>query len=193
MTSFDYLVLAILGVSGLLGLLRGLIKEALSLVAYVVAFLAAIWWGPRVTAWLVPYIENDLLRIAAAYGAVFVVVLLLVGLLNVTLATLIQRTGLTPADHGLGGLFGLLRGGLIVVVLVALAGYTELPRESWWQEARLSGTAVLGVQKVRQGLPPSLAQWLPDAQAYQAVPQAPVPASSTPVQPANQAPAAVAS
>ncbi len=164
MTSFDYIVLAILGVSGLLGLLRGFIKEALSLIAYGVAFLAAIWWGPRVTSWLSPYIENDLLRTGAAYGAVFIVVLLLVGLLNVTLATLIQKTGLTPADHGLGGLFGLLRGALIVLVLVALAGYTDLPREPWWTQARLSSAAVQGVQKVRQWLPPSLAQWLPYAE-----------------------------
>lgn len=161
MTSFDYIVLAILGVSGLLGLLRGLVKELLSLVAYAVAFIAAIWWGPRVSLWLTPYIENDLLRTAAAYGAVFIVMLLLVGLLNVTLATLIQKTGLTPADHGLGGLFGLLRGALIVLVLVALAGYTELPQEPWWTEAKLSDTAVQGVQKVKQWLPPSLAQWLP--------------------------------
>lgn len=166
MTSFDYIVLAILGASGLLGLLRGLIKEALSLIAYGVAFMAAIWWGPRVTQWLLPYIENDLLRIAAAYGAVFVVMLLLVGLINVTLGTLIQKTGLTPADHGLGGLFGLLRGSLIVLVLVALAGYTELPKEPWWTQARLSGTAVQGVQKIKQWLPPSLAEWLPSPESY---------------------------
>lgn len=166
MTSFDYIVLGILGVSGLLGLLRGLIKEALSLIAYGVAFMAAIWWGPRVTHWLAPYLENDLLRTAAAYGAVFIVMLLLVGLLNITLATLVQRTGLTPADHGLGGLFGLLRGVLIVLALVILAGYTELPQEPWWTQARLSGTAVQGVQKIKQWLPPSLADWLPSPESY---------------------------
>lgn len=161
MTSFDYLVLAILGVSAFLGLLRGLIKEVLSLIAYVVAFLAAIWWGPIVSVWLNAWVDNALLRTAVAYGVVFIVVLLLVGLVNVTLGTLVKRTGLTPADHGLGALFGLMRGALIVVVLVALAGYTELPREPWWQQARLSGTVVQGVQKIKQLLPPSLASWLP--------------------------------
>ncbi len=161
MTSFDYLVLAILGVSAFLGLLRGLIKEVLSLIAYVVAFLAAIWWGPIVSTWLTAWISNDLLRTAAAYGAVFIVILLLVGLVNLTLGTLIEKTGLTPADHGLGALFGLLRGALIVLVLVALAGYTELPKETWWQEARLSRTAVQGIQQIKLMLPPSLASWLP--------------------------------
>lgn len=161
MTSFDYIVLAIVGVSAFLGLLRGFVKELLSLVAYAAAFVAAIWWGPRVSGWLTAYIQNDLLRTAAAYAAVFIVVLLLVGLVNVTLAALIDRTGLTPADHGMGAIFGLLRGLLIVLVLVALAGYTELPQEPWWRDARLSGAAEQGIQKIKQMLPPSLASWLP--------------------------------
>ncbi len=161
MTSFDYLVLAVLAVSAILGLLRGLIKEILSLIAYIVAFIAAIWWGPVVSTWLERWLENPLLRAGASYAAVFVVVLLMVGLVNVTLGTLIQKTGLTPADHGLGAIFGLLRGMVFVLVLVALAGYTELPKEPWWQDARLSGTAVRGIQQIKLLLPPSLASWLP--------------------------------
>ncbi|PLC54158.1 colicin V synthesis protein [Pollutimonas nitritireducens] len=161
MTSFDYIVLAILGVSALLGLMRGLIKEVLSLIAYVVAFLAGIWWGPTVSVWLTPYLDNSLLRTGLAYGAVFIIVLLLVGLVNITLSTLIQKTGLTPADHGLGALFGLMRGSLVVLVLVALAGYTELPKEPWWQGARLSAATVSAVQQLKLLLPPSLASWLP--------------------------------
>ncbi|GAB2904534.1 CvpA family protein [Paralcaligenes sp. KSB-10] len=161
MTSFDYIVLAILGVSAFLGLLRGLMKEVLSLIAYLVAFIAAIWWGPRVSVWLTPYLENGLLRTAAAYAAVFIVMLLLIGLVNVTLGTLIKKTGLTPADHGLGALFGLVRGLLIILILVSAAGYTELPKEPWWRDAQLSGTAVRGVQEIKLLLPPSLASWLP--------------------------------
>lgn len=161
MTSFDYIVLAILCVSAILGLLRGLVKEVLSLIAYIVAFLAAIWWGPLVSAWITPYIDNPLLRTGVAYGAVFILVLLMVGLLNLTLATLIRKTGLTPADHGLGGLFGVLRGALLVLVLVSLAGYTELPSEPWWRDAKLSAPAVKAVQQIKLLLPPSLAAWLP--------------------------------
>lgn len=161
MTTFDYLVLGILAISAFLGLLRGLVKEVLSLLAYVVAFMAAIWWGPRAAEWMGAWLVNPLVRAAAAYGLVFIVVLLLVGLVNVLLGTLISKTGLTPADHGLGALFGLLRGMVFVLVLVGLAGYTELPKEPWWQQARLSGTAVRGIQHIKQLLPPSLAEWLP--------------------------------
>ncbi len=161
MTGFDYIVLAVLGVSALLGLMRGLIKEVLSLLAFAVAVLAAVWWGGMAASALAPFIANDYLRAAAGYGGVFVIVLLLVGLLNVTLAGLVQRTGLTPADHGLGALFGLARGALIVFVLVGLAGHTELPQEPWWREAKLSGAVVGAVQQSKTILPPALASWLP--------------------------------
>jgi len=160
-TSFDYIVLAVIGVSGLLGLIRGLIKEVLSLTAYLLAFMAAIWWGPRTSGWIQVWIENGLLRTALAYGAVFFVVLLLIGLLNMLLATLIEQTGLTPADHGLGGLFGLARGVLLVLILVILAGHTELPKEPWWEQAKLADPAIRAVQSIKAMLPPSLAEWLP--------------------------------
>lgn len=161
MTGFDFIVLAVVGASCVLGLLRGLLKEVLSLIAYILAFLAAVWWGPSVSMALDTYIDNALMRTAAAYGLVFLMALLVVGMVNLGAGLLIQKTGLTPADHGLGMLFGLLRGLLLVLVLVVLAGYTELPRETWWQEARFSGAAVRGVQTIKSFMPPSLASWLP--------------------------------
>ena len=162
MTGFDYIVLAILGFSALLGMIRGLIKEVLSLVAFVVAVAAAVWWGGSIAASLSDLIANDFLRAAAAYGGTFIAVLLLVGLLNVTLAGLVERTGLTPADHGLGAVFGLARGALIIFVLVGLAGYTELPKEKWWSEAKLSNAVVTAVQQSKTMLPPAISSWLPD-------------------------------
>lgn len=161
MTGFDFVVLGILGCSALLGLVRGLLKEVLSLLAYLLAFVAAIWWGPTVYAWLEPYIETTLLRMGLSYAAVFIIVLLSVGLLNMTLAALIRTTGLTPADHGLGGLFGLARGLLLVLILVALGGFTPLPQEPWWRDAMFSHSATEAIKHIKLGLPPSLAQWLP--------------------------------
>ncbi|OZI43526.1 colicin V synthesis protein [Bordetella genomosp. 5] len=161
MTGFDFVVLAILAVSAVLGLVRGLLKELLSLVAYVLAFVAAIWWGPTVYGWLEPYIETTVLRMGVSYAAVFIIVLLGVGLVNMTLGALIRTTGLSPADHGLGGMFGLARGLLIVLVLVGLAGYTPLPQEPWWQDAMFSHSATQAVLKVKSMLPESLGTWVP--------------------------------
>jgi membrane protein required for colicin V production len=162
-TGFDFVVLAILGVSFLLGLVRGLLKEVLSLLAYALAFIAAIWWGPTVYGWLARLIETPMLRMGIAYAAVFIIVLLGVGLVNMTLAALIRKTGLSPADHGLGGLFGLTRGLLIILILVSLAGYTPMPQEPWWRDAMFSQTAVAAVKHLKTWLPPSLASWLPYA------------------------------
>ena len=77
------------------------------------------------------------------------------------LASLIEQTGLTPADHGLGGLFGLARGVLLVLILVILAGHTDLPKEPWWEQAKLAEPAIRAVQSIKAMLPPSLAEWLP--------------------------------
>lgn len=161
MTSFDYIVLTIVVASSLIGLLRGFLREVLSLVAYVAAFIAAIWWGPVASTWLDTLIDNGLLRTLAAYGTVFVLALLGVGLLNMALGALVDRTGLTPADHGLGAVFGAVRGFVLVLALIGLAGYTELPREPWWQQARTSAALVKGFQQVKFLLPTEVAQLLP--------------------------------
>jgi membrane protein required for colicin V production len=160
-TGFDYLVLAIIGISAVLGFMRGLIKEVLSLIAYIAAFVAALWWGPSVSLWLGPWVSNDLLRVVLAYGCIFILVLLLVGLVNVTLSALIDRTGLTPADSGMGVLFGLLRGLLFVLILVGLAGHTPLINEAWWKNSALAPLAVHTIQQIKPMLPPAFTSWLP--------------------------------
>ena len=161
MTGFDFVLLAILAISVVLGLLRGLLKEVLSLVAYASAFLAAIWWGPTVSEWLTQWISQPFVSMALAYLGVFIVVLLAIGVINMTLAALLSKTGLTPADHGLGAMFGLLRGVLFVLVLVILAGYTPLPEEPWWKNAMFSKQVVGVVQQIKLRLPPPINEWLP--------------------------------
>lgn len=161
MTGFDFVLLAILAISVVLGLLRGLLKEVLSLVAYASAFLAAVWWGPTVSEWLAQWITQPFVSMALAYLGVFIGVLLSIGMMNMTLAALLSKTGLTPADHGLGAMFGLLRGVLFVLVLVTLAGYTPLPEEPWWKNAMFSKQVVGAVQQIKLRLPPPVNDWLP--------------------------------
>lgn len=170
MTGFDFVVLAIVLASVVVGMVRGLVREVLSLVAFAAAFAAAVWWGPWVHEALTPYIETTLLRMAVAYMGVFVGVLLVVGMVNLALGTLIQSTGLAPADRGLGALFGLARGLLVIVVLVVAAGYTPLPAEAWWREATFSPLAEQAVVGIKQQLPAEVGQWVP--YPYQGAPAA---------------------
>ncbi len=161
MTGFDFVLLAILAISAILGLLRGLLKEVLSLVAFASAFIAAIWWGPTASDWISAWVTQSFVRMAISYFCVFVVVLLSIGLVNKTLATLISKTGLSPADHGLGALFGLVRGILFVLLLVTIAGFTPLPNEIWWKQAMFSKQVVNVVQQIKLRLPSPLGEWLP--------------------------------
>lgn len=161
MNSIDYVILAILALSGILGFTRGLIKELMSLIAYIAAGAAALWWGPTMAGWLGSIIETSLLRSAIAYGVVFIGTLLAVGLINLTLGAMISATGLGPADHGLGMLFGIVRGALFVLILVLLAGYTQLPQEPWWQASLLVKTAINALIDIKLYLPADIAAWLP--------------------------------
>lgn len=163
MSSLDYFILAILLVSAGLGLMRGLIKEVLSLIAFVAAFLAALNWGPYLAAQANSLFSfHPLLLSALSYVIVFVLTLLIVGMLNVFLATIIEKTGLSPADQVLGAVFGLLRGTVIVMALVVLAGYTAMEQEPWWQESHLVPLAQSGIAQIKSLLPAAAASWLPE-------------------------------
>jgi membrane protein required for colicin V production len=160
-TGFDFVVVGVLGVSCVLGLIRGLLKEVLSLAAYAFAFVAAIWWGPRISDWLSGWITQSFLRMTLAYVGVFIAVLLSIGVVNMALSALIDKTGLTPADHGLGAVFGLARGLLFVLILVTLAGFTPLPEETWWKNAMFSKQVVGAVQQIKSRVPEPIRAWLP--------------------------------
>lgn len=161
MSSIDYFILAILAFSAILGFIRGLIKELMSLLAYVAAGAAALWWGPTMASWISHLIETSLLRSAIAYGLVFMVTLLSVGVVNLSLGAMITATGLGPADHGLGMVFGIIRGALFVLIMVLLAGYTQLPAEPWWQASSLVKTAIDALMSIKLYLPADIAAWLP--------------------------------
>jgi len=82
------------------------------------------------------------------------------------LSALIDKTGLTPADHGLGAIFGLARGVLFVLLLVTLAGFTPLPAESWWKNAMFSKVVVGVVEQIKTRLPEPVRDWLPSYPSY---------------------------
>lgn len=162
MTAFDFTLLGILGTSVLLGIWRGLIKELLSLVAFGLAFLAAIWWGPDLSSLgILNWVKHDYLKLGIAYAALFIATLLAVGVLNMAMAAMLKSTGLSPADRGLGAIFGLLRGILFMLILVTIAGYTPLIEEPWWQEAMFSEQVVGVIQQLKHRMPEPIDQWLP--------------------------------
>jgi membrane protein required for colicin V production len=153
MTAFDYVVLAILVASIVISVLRGLVREILSLLAWLVAFVVANRYGADLAALLPAAIPPGTLRLVAGFAILFIGTMLLGSLVNLAIAHIIRASGLQVVDRGLGGLFGLARGVLIVLTLVILAGLTELPRQPVWRDAVLSGIAESAVKTIKPWLP----------------------------------------
>ena len=138
MTIFDYGILAIIGVSVLLSLMRGFLREMIGLVAWLVAFYVAQRYSVEVAPLLPQTMPNESLRMLAAFAAVFLCALLVASLLGISLYALVRNVGLGPFDRTLGVFFGLARGILIVGVLVLLGGMTSLSQRSDWRNAMFS-------------------------------------------------------
>lgn len=138
MTVFDYVVLVIMGLSVLLSILRGFVREALALVSWLVAFFVAKLYTLELAPLLPQSIPSQSLRILAAFLILFLATLLICSLLAIALSAVFKRVGLGWMDRGLGALFGLARGIVIVGVLVLLGGLTTLPKDVRWRNAMFS-------------------------------------------------------
>lgn len=158
MTAFDYAVLLIVGVSILISVLRGLVREALALAGWIAAFWVAASYTVPLAPLLPEAIPNETLRMLAAFVALFLGTLLIATLMTIALAELVKKLGLGAIDRGLGAFFGLARGLLIVLVLVLLGGLTPLPHHGFWRNAMLSAPFEAFVAVVMPWLPVQLAK-----------------------------------
>jgi len=133
----DYAIIGLICISLIIGLFRGLIREAFALVTWAVAFWIAVTFSTPFATLLESSIADPSLRIAAAFTALFLLTLVLGAIINKLLSVLIEKTGLTGTDRIAGLVFGIARGVFLIVILVMLAGLTPLPESSWWKESQL--------------------------------------------------------
>ena len=137
LTVVDYFIIGILVISTLISLVRGFVKEVISLITWVMAFVIAMAFSPMAAQWLPEVIDIPSMRVAAAFLALFIVVLLIGGIINWAISKAVEKTGLSGTDRSIGLIFGLARGVFIVAVLILLAGLTTMPQEPWWQKSLL--------------------------------------------------------
>jgi membrane protein required for colicin V production len=142
----------------LISTLRGLVKEVLSLVGWIVAFVIANAYSETLAPMIGNVIPGTTTRLIVAFIALFVGVRILVGLLTMTLDAVVKATGLTLADRGLGALFGLARGLVIILAAVLLCGMTTVPQQPFWKNALLSHSAEAAAETVLPFLPDEFAR-----------------------------------
>ncbi|WJF91725.1 CvpA family protein [Paraburkholderia bonniea] len=161
LTLFDYAVMAVIGLSALRGTWRGFLSEIFGLIGWVAAFLLACHF----VGWVVPFIPatwpgGALTQWLVAFALIVIGVVLVAGVANALLGRLVQATGLSGVDRSLGLMFGFVRGVVLVLILVAVAGLTELPQQTFWQNALLRPYAEQGVHELKPLLPDTLGAYI---------------------------------
>jgi len=160
MTVFDYAVLVIIGVSILLSVMRGFLREVMALLSWIVAFWVANLYTTPFAPMLPTSIPTPELRLLAAFVALFLGALLVMTLISITVGHLLKAIGIGPWDRALGAVFGFARGMVIVLVLVLLAGLTTLPKAPMWRNAMFSSPLETLVMNFKPWLPVDLAKRL---------------------------------
>ena len=137
MVWIDYAILAVVGISTLISLVRGFVKEAVSLVIWISAFFIASQFYVNLSS-LLTSIPDQTLRNAAAIAILFITTLILGALVNYLIGQLVSKTGLSGTDRVLGLVFGALRGVLISsAVLFFMDAFTPASSTLWWTSSQL--------------------------------------------------------
>ena len=133
----DYIIIGIVVLSTLVSFLRGLVREVLSLVGWVMAFGVAWRFFPDIAVQFTGVIDQEYVRKIAAFAALFVVTLMVFGLANYIIGSLLKKAGLSGTDRMLGMLFGAARGCLLIAAVVMGFEVAKLPHGEWWNQSVL--------------------------------------------------------
>lgn len=160
MTWLDYALLGVFAMSLVFGIWRGLVREVIAILGWVIAFLAAnLLAGPLGPA-MPQAIPSAELRVAAAYVAVFLASLIVTSLVGLLLSSAVRAAGLGGLDRLLGAGFGVLRALLIALAAALLAGLTSAPRQAWWRDSASGPLLALAAATVKPYLPQTLGERL---------------------------------
>ena len=136
MTVVDVVIIFIIVLSALFGLMRGFMRESISLAKWVIATWIAATFAPKLAPMLPAAIESEAVRQALSFASLFLIVFMLGTLVSHLGTRVLIKTGLTSIDRVLGVAFGILRGAIIIIIFVIVAGhFPKLPQEQWWQES----------------------------------------------------------
>lgn len=153
LNGLDYIILAIIAFSAVIGIWRGFVREALSLVVWGGAFWLAYAAAPILEVYLDGLMAERTLRLVAVFIAVFLAVHVVGFFVARLLSTIIKSIGLRAVDRVAGAGFGVLRGIVAIAAIILVAGMTPLRDEVFWQQAYLVAVVNLGLEWVQQYYP----------------------------------------
>jgi len=153
----DYVIIAILVVSAAISVLRGFLREALSLLGWVLAFWLALTFADDISGLFESTITQPSMRHGVAFVIILLGTLIITAIVMYLVRILVDKTEITGTDRALGIIFGIARGIVIVAILVLFAGLTALPKDPWWKASLfLPHFQVLAVE-IQNVLPPEVA------------------------------------
>jgi membrane protein required for colicin V production len=160
MTAFDYTMLGLILVSVAISIWRGLVREVVSLLSWLVALWVAARFSVVFSEWLPAAITNPSARYGTAFVVLFLATVIVLELFGVLLAKLLRAAGLAFVDRALGAVFGLARGALGAWILTLLGGLTSLSQQVWWRESLFAPPLQAAVLAARPLLPLEIARRL---------------------------------
>ncbi len=132
----DLAIVLVISFSTFLSLYRGFVKEALSLATLIAAMVVSRVFGGELSTLLVNWIETPAIRYVSAYAGLFITTLIIGGLINRTLVTIVRFAGLGGLDRMLGTVFGFARGALVIIVITAICARLGFAESVMWQESQ---------------------------------------------------------
>lgn len=157
MNWLDYVIIGITIISVGVAVVRGFVKEVLSLANWAFAFWVAITFLPTGESWLSNYIATPSVLTFSAFFLLFIISLILGTILSGIVIKFMEKVGLGNTDHLLGVVFGFVRAAAIIAVLILAARATPLPNDDWWKASTLRGHFEPLAQWVHGYLPKSVA------------------------------------
>jgi membrane protein required for colicin V production len=151
MIAVDYIILAIVIISAVMGLVRGLLREAIAVITWFLAIVLAWTFGPSLEPLLGGVLEGSPLRIWAARTIIFVGVLLLGGALSVIVTNFVRVSMFAGMDRFLGFVFGIIRGVVIVGAFTIAVQALRMDEDPSWQRSKLMPYAA-GVADALRGI-----------------------------------------
>lgn len=160
MTHIDFLILAIIAVSMLIGFFRGFFPEVIAVATWVVAAFGALQLSPLVEPYLVGKMGSGTVEMWTARAIAFVGLMIVGGLIGQLVSLVVDKAGLSGTDKTLGVAFGAIRGGFVVGVLVIFAQLIGFHNDPWWSNARLIPYAEAVATGIRAFLPEQVARFV---------------------------------